>query len=305
MVKPSLYELHPDRKLTVLGQKRGRLIANEELSSVESSELQLSDDSSSLHSSDYSSSKSCDLNDLGDFETLESSTLVKSTTTTDDVLHRPPTVDVETGSASSGSPWADGTESSTGSPASGSLEKEANFVKARSRLLASMASSAGQHPSKPIDVTGAPLFAFKSSLLQPKSKGRASRKATTTTRILGVSRDREKPHRNGAVQKGSVPAMVPVCYSKDDDVSTIGGTFPAYKTMSYHHRHPGYNRKVRENEDDNSDIERRLWEIDFDQEKSAGDCLKNRTDLELFLICVIVAALLTLIVLMAMVLKQG
>ena len=98
--------------------------------------------------------------------------------------------------------------------------------------------------------------------------------------------------------------MVPVCYSKDDDVSTIGGTFPAYKTMSYHHKHPGYNRQKRDEEQEDDDKERQLWELEFD-EKSPGGCLNNRTDLELFLICVIVAALLTLIVLMAMVLRQG
>ena len=148
MVKPTLYELHPDRTLTALGQKRGRLIANEELSSVESSELNLSADSSSLHSSDFCSSNS---SDLGDFDTQESSTLMKTITTADpldmalDAHHAEPrrsTADLETGSISSGSPWADGTESSTGTPASGSLEKEEKFVKARSRLLAPPCGSA-------------------------------------------------------------------------------------------------------------------------------------------------------------------
>ena len=73
--------------------------------------------------------------------------------------------------------------------------------------------------------------------------------------------------------------------------------------MSYHHKHPGYNRQVRDKEDE-LENDKQLWELEFD-EKSAGSCLNNRTDLELFLICVIVAALLTLFVLMALVLRQG
>lgn len=128
--------------------------------------------------------------------------------------------------------------------------------------------------------------------------------AIPTARIVGLARreintiEPTEQYNARIMVKHTIPHVVPIHPSNDDEVSTMGGTFPGFKSMFYIHRHHHQNNR--------GDVEQGALELNVAQKrnpeatdlKRTGSWLAHRTDLEIFLICLVVASFVTLIVLL-------
>jgi hypothetical protein len=174
----------------------------------------------------------------------------------------------------------------------------------------------GKDPSKPIDVTGSPNVSFAPSILEQVRQARLEAKRIKsqkqdlflpTARIVGIAPQRREISKVEPVEwnkacvavKHTVPHVVPIFHSPDDDVSSMGGTFPDFRAMLYLHRHHKSHRgDVEHGAPKHVAAQKRT--LDASDPVSLGGCLAQRTDLELFLICLVVAALVTLVILLAL-----